>query len=74
MQWERYVDWYAPVRVAWERLDEAEEMLGRALAKNPASPAYLDSLGWVYFRKGDLARAVATLERAVGAEEDATIL
>ena len=23
VQWERYVDWYAPVRVAWERLDEA---------------------------------------------------
>src|SRR3954452_11402329 len=22
-QWERYVQWYAPVRVAWERLDEA---------------------------------------------------
>jgi SAM-dependent methyltransferase len=23
VQWERYVQWYAPVRVAWERLDEA---------------------------------------------------
>jgi SAM-dependent methyltransferase len=23
VQWERYVEWYAPVRVAWERLDEA---------------------------------------------------
>jgi SAM-dependent methyltransferase len=23
VQWQRYVDWYAPVRVAWERLDEA---------------------------------------------------
>ncbi|MGY1605081.1 methyltransferase domain-containing protein [Geodermatophilus sp. SYSU D00815] len=22
VQWQRYVDWYAPVRVAWERLDE----------------------------------------------------
>jgi SAM-dependent methyltransferase len=23
VQWQRYVEWYAPVRVAWERLDEA---------------------------------------------------
>src|SRR3954449_10932510 len=26
VQWQRYVEWYAPVRVAWERLDE----VGRA--------------------------------------------
>jgi len=23
VQWERYVEWYAPVRVAWQRMDEA---------------------------------------------------
>jgi SAM-dependent methyltransferase len=23
VQWQRYVEWYAPVRVAWERLDDA---------------------------------------------------
>jgi tetratricopeptide (TPR) repeat protein len=47
-----------------ERLDEAEALLRRALELRPATPAYLDSLGWVYFRKGDVARAVEALERA----------
>jgi tetratricopeptide (TPR) repeat protein len=33
-------------------LDEAEEMIGRALQLDPDNGAYLDSLGWVYYRKG----------------------
>ena len=33
-------------------LDEAEEMIGRALQLDPNNGAYLDSLGWLYYRKG----------------------
>jgi Flp pilus assembly protein TadD len=58
-----------------ERLDEAQALLERALRVEPENGYYLDSLGWVYFKKGDLERAVKTLERAaalVGPE--ATIL
>ncbi len=33
-------------------LDEAEDMIGRALQLDPNNGAYLDSLGWVYYRKG----------------------
>jgi len=33
-------------------LDEAEEMIGRALQLDPNNGAYRDRLGWVYYRKG----------------------
>jgi tetratricopeptide (TPR) repeat protein len=45
-------------------LDEAERLVARALELKPDSGAFLDSLGWVYYRRGDLERAVETLERA----------
>ena len=32
------------------RLDEARDMILKALSREPNSGAYLDSLGWVYFR------------------------
>jgi tetratricopeptide (TPR) repeat protein len=45
-------------------LDEAEEMIRRALKKEPNNGAYLDSLGWVEFRAGKLEQALTDLERA----------
>jgi tetratricopeptide (TPR) repeat protein len=48
-----------------ERLDEAERMIREALRQEPANAAFLDSLGWVLFKKGDLAGAVELLEQAV---------
>jgi tetratricopeptide (TPR) repeat protein len=47
-----------------EQLEEAERLVRRALAIHPDSGAYLDSLGWVQFRRGDMVRATGTLERA----------
>ncbi len=44
--------------------DEAERLLQRALELRPGSGPFLDSLGWIYFRRGDLPRAVDTLEKA----------
>ncbi|MFP2961921.1 tetratricopeptide repeat protein [Myxococcus sp. 1LA] len=49
---------------AGQNLDEAERRVRRALELRPDTGAYLDSLGWVYFRRGDYARAVDALERA----------
>ena len=37
-----------------EQLEEAERLVRRALAIHPDSGAYLDSLGWVQFRRGDM--------------------
>jgi tetratricopeptide (TPR) repeat protein len=45
-------------------LDEAEDMVGRALQFDPNNGAYLDTLGWVHFRKGKFEEALAVLLRA----------
>jgi len=45
-------------------LDEAEEMIGRALQLDPNNGAYLDSLGWVQYRKGKYEIALTELLRA----------
>lgn len=44
--------------------DEAEKLLTRALELKPDTAAYLDSLGWMFFKRGDTTRAIDTLERA----------
>jgi tetratricopeptide (TPR) repeat protein len=46
-------------------LDEAEDMIGRALQLDPNNGAYLDSLGWVYYRKGKYEEALNALLRAL---------
>lgn len=47
-----------------KRLDEAEELVSQALAVNPNAAYILDSMGWVYFQKGELGKARKYLERA----------
>ena len=46
-------------------LDEAREMIQRALETDPNNGSYLDSLGWVEFRQGKFDQALADLLRAV---------
>src|SRR5580704_8930182 len=48
-----------------QRLDEAEDLVKGALKEEPYSGAYLDSLGWVYYKQKKLADAEATLRKAV---------
>jgi tetratricopeptide (TPR) repeat protein len=45
-------------------LDEAEDMVGRALQFDPNNGAYLDTLGWVHYRKGKFDDALNELLRA----------
>jgi tetratricopeptide (TPR) repeat protein len=45
-------------------LGEAEQMIRRALKKDPNNGAYLDSLGWVEFRSGKFEEALTDLQRA----------
>ena len=45
-------------------LDRAEKMIRRALRGNEDNAAYLDSLGWVLYRKGDLEGAKKYLKEA----------
>ena len=46
-------------------LDEAITLVNRALQVRPNNGAYLDSLGWAYFQRGDLAEAEQYLGAAV---------
>lgn len=46
-------------------LDEAVSLIQKALKKSPANGAYLDSLGWAYFKQGKLNDALKQLEKAV---------
>ncbi len=48
------------------KLPEAVELIQRALQLDPDNFAYLDSLGWAYYRLGRLDEARTLLERAVG--------
>jgi len=58
-----------------KELDRAEALVRRALAKEPENGYFTDSLGWVYYQRGDYARAVTELERALRlVGEDAVIL
>ncbi len=56
-------------------LDRAERMVKHAIEKEPDNAYYIDSLGWIYYQRGDYARAVTELERAVRlVGEDPTML
>lgn len=56
-----------------ERLDEAHTLIQRALEQSPDNPYILDSLGWVLYRKGDLAGAERYLRQALGLLPDAEV-
>jgi tetratricopeptide (TPR) repeat protein len=47
-----------------QRLDEAVDLVQRALKIEPANPSFLDSLGWAYFRQGKLDLAEGPLKQA----------
>jgi tetratricopeptide (TPR) repeat protein len=47
------------------KLAEAETLVRKAVDQEPDNGAYVDSMGWVYFRLGRLAEARKELERAV---------
>jgi len=56
-------------------LDEAQNLIKQALEIEPESGAYLDSMGWVYFKLGKYSEALTYLRKAVAQlkEPDATV-
>jgi len=46
-------------------LDEAEGLIRRALQRKPGNGYYLDSMAWVYFKRGDYGKALEFQHRAV---------
>jgi len=54
-------------------LDSALEMVKKALAQEPESAAYLDTFGWVLYRKGDYKGALLKINQAYTRQQDAVI-
>jgi tetratricopeptide (TPR) repeat protein len=54
--------------------DEAERLVRRALELRPDTGSFLDSLGWIFFQRGDYPRALETLERAVALEPEEPVI
>ena len=48
-----------------QRLDEAADLVQRALKEEPYNGAYLDSMGWIYYKQNKLAQAETTLHQAL---------
>ncbi len=57
-----------------ENLEQARKYIEQAVALRPADGFIRDSLGWVYFKLGDDARAVAELTKALELADDPVIL
>ena len=55
------------------RLDEAVELLDKALSLAPDDPFILDSMGWAQYRKGNFERARTYLDRAYKVRPDPEI-
>jgi len=45
-------------------LDKAEEMIKKALEKKPDDGYIIDSLGWVYFKRGEYEKALIEIDKA----------
>lgn len=57
-----------------ERLDEALDMIERAVRKEPGNASYLDSLGWAYFKQGKLNQAERYLSDAARRNPSSTAI
>jgi Flp pilus assembly protein TadD len=72
-----YAQAYNALGYSWadrnERLAEAKDMIEKALKIAPDDAAIIDSMGWVLYRLGDLARAEDLLKRAYDAQPDPEI-
>jgi superkiller protein 3 len=51
-------------------LDEAQKLIEKALELHPNAGYIIDSLGWVYFKKGEIEKAIKTLEKAEALSTD----
>jgi tetratricopeptide (TPR) repeat protein len=47
-----------------KNLDKAGELIAKANELSPDNPAFLDSLGWFHFKKGDFTQALNEFQRA----------
>ena len=46
-------------------VEKGLEMIREVIRIKPNNPAYLDTLGWAYYKKGDKKAAIASLKKAL---------
>jgi len=56
-----------------KNIEEAGSMIRKALSFDPENGAYLDSLGWYYFKKGKYKEALQEIEKAASLVSDPEI-
>jgi len=59
-----------------QKLDEAEKMSKRAIEIKPTEATYLDTYGWIQYKKGDYEKARTYIQKAIdlaGVNADATL-
>jgi len=56
------------------KLDRAESLIKRALKQKPDDGYYLDSLAWVYFKRGEFIKAMQTQKKALEIIADDAIM
>ena len=57
-----------------QNLDEAERLILEALKYKPNDGYITDSLGWVYYKKGEFEKALEYLQKAIGIVPDDPIM
>ncbi len=57
-----------------ENLDEAEKYILQAIKLRPNDGFVEDSLGWVYFKRGEMQKAITQLEKAVALQPEEAII
>jgi tetratricopeptide (TPR) repeat protein len=57
-----------------EKLDEALRLIEQAVEIDPANPSYLDSLGWAYFKLGNLPEAEKYLKAALQIDDSSSTI
>ena len=57
-----------------EKLDFAETLLGKALGREPENGYYLDSLGWIRYKKGQFREALVIFLKAVDRVSDDAVV
>lgn len=55
------------------RLNEAIQLIEKALSLSPNDHFMIDSLGWAYYRKGNLDKALSLLQQAYSSSQDPEI-
>ena len=56
------------------RIQEALEMSQKALAAEPDNAAYLDTIGWIYFKLGRLTEAEKSIKKSVEQRDDSAVV